>query len=369
MFSFIALQYYRLTYYIVMAIFCFVTGLSYATSQGCTKLMQRNSSYFAIAWGIIIILYIGLRPLSGHYFVDMIMYNHLWNMFKVNEVIELFDFRSEWFFRLILSICKSTVPSATFWFLVIEVFYVGSQIWACKKLLFENVWMAMLFVCFSSPFFTYGTNGVRNGMGCAMMMLALAFFCDRNRRGYTIGTFIFILAMGCHRTVMLPMAALMGSLFVVKDTKSAIKIWILCIFLSAVGGTFFQNIILGMGLDERMDRYGANDNMDQFSHVGFRWDFLLYSSLPILLCWQVVRKKIYDATFTLIANTYILSNAVWVLVCRVAYSNRFAYLSWFLYGLVIAYTIIRVPIWKNQDRAAGLILMASACATIILGNM
>ena len=44
------------------------------------------------------------------------------------------------------------------------------------------------------------------------------------------------------------------------------------------------------------------------------------------------------------------------MVIRAAFSNRFAYLSWFIYPLVIAYALIRIPIWRDQDRKLSLFL-------------
>ena len=106
--------------------------------------------------------------------------------------------------------------------------------------------------------------------------------------------------------------------------------------------------------------------MSNFSRIGFRWDFLLYSAMPVWLAWYVRYKGIINQTFNLLANTYIIANSFWILVCRVAYSNRFAYLSWFMYALVIAYAVIRLPIWDDQDRVAGRILLAHSVVTVFL---
>ena len=102
--------------------------------------------------------------------------------------------------------------------------------------------MAVAFVFFSYQFGTYGTNGIRNGMACALMMLSISFYIDRNKYGFVVGTIIFLLAMGCHRSVMIPMAALLVSMFIIKDIKYSIYIWLGCIFLSLVSGNFYSGI-------------------------------------------------------------------------------------------------------------------------------
>ena len=298
----------------------------------------------------------------------MLMYRHRWNITDAVLIDDYFNFNREWFFDFVMRLCKILVNDAQFWFVIVELFYVGCQLWACKRLLWENVWMAVAFVFFSFQFCAYGINGIRNGMACAIMMLAISFFCDRNKSAYVIGSLLFVLAMGCHRSVMIPMAALMVSIYVVKDIKKAIYIWLACIAASLVSGDFFQGFFGDMGLDDRMSDYSSvsERTLSQFSHLGFRWDFLLYSAMPVWLAWFVQSRGIVDKTFTLLANTYIIANSFWVLICRVAFSNRFAYLSWFLYALVIAYAVIRIPIWKNQDNIAGKILIAHTAFTIFM---
>lgn len=368
MIEIVPVQYYPEYFYWGMFAICILTGLYYLTAPGCEKLLRNNSIIMPLLLTIFLIAFIGLRPVSWK-FGDMPLYRWRWHLTTVNSVVSLFDFKTEWFFDFVMKTCKALVPDVQFWFLIVELFYIGCQFWACKKLLWENVWLAILFVFFSYQFFTFGTNGIRNGMGCALMMLAISFFCDKNKIGFIIGFFLFLLAMGCHRSVMLPMAALMVSLFIVKDIKTALFLWVGCIILSIFAGSYFQNLFGSLGFDDRMSSYSGyaqEQVMSQFSHRGFRWDFLLYSAMPVWIAWYVMDKGKADRAFTIIANTYIIANSFWVLICRVAFSNRFAYLSWFLYGLVIAYAVVRLPLWKNQDRTAGWILFANTGFTIFM---
>ena len=54
------------------------------------------------------------------------------------------------------------------------------------------------------------------------------------------------------------------------------------------------------------------------------------------------------------------------MVIKAAFSNRFAYLSWFIYPLVLAYGVIRLHIWEDQDKKAGLILLGHAAFTLFM---
>lgn len=362
-FTLVPLYLYTPVYYWLMFTICILTGWYYTNSVGCRKLLIQNSGMFAFVLAIPLAFYVGCRPVSGRYFADMKMYAYLFDWMKVNTFVDMFSFSSEWVFDFLMRLCKRSTRDVHVFFLMVDLIYFGCQLWACKKLLKENAWLAILFVFFSYQFFTYSTNGIRNGMACSLMMLAMAFIADRNKRGYLIGGFLCVLAIGTHRSVMIPISAIIAAIYFVKNTRQAILIWVACIFLSLIAGGFFQGLFQRLGFDDRMTSYSTYD-MSRFSHSGFRWDFLLYSAMPIWLAKYVSDKGIKDATFSLLANTYIIANSFWVLVCRMAYSNRFAYLSWFMYGLVIAYAVIRVPIWKDQDKKCGLILMAHTAFTM-----
>ena len=152
---------------------------------------------------------------------------------------------------------------------------------------------------------------------------------------------------------------------------------------------------MGLGFDDRMTQYsnGMSEYGDQFSNTGFRWDFLLYSAMPVWMTWFVCKKaekerKLYGDTleeaetgitgagriadadsmriFNILATTYILANSFWVMVIKAAFSNRFAYLSWFLYPVVLAYAVVRLHLWPDQDRKAALILLAHAGFTLVM---
>lgn len=89
--------------------------------------------------------------------------------------------------------------------------------------------------------------------------------------------------------------------------------------------------------------------------------------MPVLMTWFVtVKRQFRDRTFNILAITYILCNSFWVMVIRAAFSNRFAYLSWFLYPIIIAYPLLRFRIWKDQGNKAALILFLYAGFTYFM---
>ena len=140
----------------------------------------------------------------------------------------------------------------------------------------------------------------------------------------------------------------------------ALRFWLISIGISLVAGSAMEQFFASLGFDDRMSGYVNVDESFKeyaFSKTGFRWDFFLFSAFPVVMIWYVtVYRKFRDKTYDVIAITYLLCNAFWLMVIRAAYSNRFAYLSWFMYPFVVAYPLFRMNLWKDQDRRTALIL-------------
>ena len=66
-----------------------------------------------------------------------------------------------------------------------------------------------------------------------------------------------------------------------------------------------------------------------------------------------------DPFYARLVNTYLLTNALWILVIHASFSNRFAYLSWFMMPWVLLYPF--VP-GKAVDRPRTDLIAAILCA-------
>ena len=105
----------------------------------------------------------------------------------------------------------------------------------------------------------------------------------------------------------------------------------------------------------------------QFSSYGFRWDFLAYSAMPIILgYYTILKKRITDNWYSVLFSTYCLANAFWVIFIRAAFSNRFAYLSWFMYPIVVAYPLFFFNLWNDQDKKVGQIILVYIGFTAVM---
>ena len=379
------------SYYWVTFSVCVLLYLTYAPSNDCHKLLGKKSAAPALLLTCAWIVLIGLRPVwSG--FGDTVNYARTYS--NTLPIYSTIDFHSEWLFSLYTVWCRSMGFTVNVYFLLIEIGYLGFMYLAYKKALWENVWFAMLFAFSAYSCYVYNVNGVRNGLACSIILLAVVLAAkDRN---YLATGILCFLAFGIHKSTILPIAALIAATFFIKNLKTALLFWLASFFLSLWAGGTISGIFLGLGFDDRADAYISGDNYQygEFSNEGFRWDFLLYSAMPVLLIWHIQKKiekrhneiggmteeeeesGVYGAgimadaasmrVFNIIAIVYLLTNSFWIMVIRAAFSNRFAYLSWFIYPFVLAYGVIRLHIWKDQDRKAGLILLAHAGFTILM---
>ena len=92
-------------------------------------------------------------------------------------------------------------------------------------------------------------------------------------------------------------------------------------------------------MDERLYRY-TNNIGDSSYKTGFRIDFIIYSVIPILIAYYYTKKaQVKSNLYYQLYRTYILANAFWLLVIRMTYTDRMAYLSWFLIPYIVLYPI------------------------------
>lgn len=383
-------------YYWAVFLFCLFLYFNYSGSDNCDKLLKKNSMYPALILTLFLMVYMGLRPVS-HTFGDTV--NYAWGYKLANgSAFFKIDFDKEWLWDFIMLTCKQSGFTVNMWFFIIEIGYLGFVFLGLRKLLHENPWMAMLFFLSAFSTFTFGTNGIRNGLACSMVVFAFAIAANKGVGQLIQAGIVLVLAFGIHRSTALPIIAFFVASYLIKSPKFAIGFWVASIGLSLVLGGFFTNFFMGLGFDDRMTSYATSmeQNKDQFSQTGFRWDFLLYSAMPVWLTWYICKKvdeeralygetqeeietgvpgagRIADAhsmrVFYILSTTYMLANSFWVMVNKAAFSNRFAYLSWFMYPVVIAYAVIRLHIWEDQDKKAGLILVAHAGFTILMYMM
>ncbi|MDE6110059.1 MAG: EpsG family protein [Muribaculaceae bacterium] len=361
-----ALLYFPTFLAIVSALAIFMAMRLLIAGDGDTLATANNSAniWIALAIALVFTLWLGGRPYDVTCFGDTLSYAHMYNNYAPDTYS--MSFSGEWFFAWIMAFCNIMGMDVNGFFTVVAAVYTLTALLAVRIILPRNPLMGMVFVWGSLMYFTFCVNGMRNGMACHIILLAMALFLESR---YFPAAFLAFLAMGIHRSTALPIASLIAARWVIKDARWAVYIWLGSIVVSLFAGGFFVNLITSLGFDERMESYASSDYNDQFSATGFRWDFLLYSAFPILMGYVVlIKKNLVDNWYRVIFVTYCLANAFWVLVIRMAFTNRFAYLSWFMYPLVLAYPLIMMKVWPDQDRRTAYILLAYVGFTVFMNG-
>lgn len=227
-----------------------------------------------------------------------------------------------------------------FYLLTAAVYVGGSFIVGVS--LFPKNYVAYLLVMAAGclGFSNYGTNVIRAGFALSLIIIAYSINC---KALYKI--LLVIVALSIQKSVIIPIFAFLGARFLKPIWISGI-LWFLCLLLSAANfdlSVLFETFGF---VDERVEQYAETINtMGGSSYEkGFRWDFLIYSLAPILFAfYYIYKKKIVDFFYANLIKIYLIANAVWLLAIRMAYSDRLAYLSWFLIPLVALYPVIKYP--------------------------
>lgn len=337
-------------------------------TKGYSYLQKIAPNFF---WALIVAgvfsLFLGMRPIDGVWFGDTANYATRYHLLQLG--VENVDRHGEKIWTGFMALCASAISYHDF-LTICAIGYFGFTLWACKRMIPNNVLAGFLFCLGAFSFYTYCVNGVRNGLACSLVLLAISFVSSKKSESL-IALLISVIAIGIHKTVALPLIMLLLSLKYIKSFKITYVFWILSILISLVTGNTLSAWIGSLGFDDRLDYLTTEANQDVFSKTGFRWDFLIYSLMPILLGYYIIYKKnIRNRFYEVILNTYTLSNAFWVIVIRASYSNRFAYLSWFMYGLVLAYPLFKLNIWGNrQGHYIAMIMLAQIAFTWFMNTI
>ena len=263
--EFIPAYFYTTVYYTSLLVITWFTVLYYigAASQRILHAEGSPIQFAALILAVVVTLFLGLRQVSFE-FGDTPMYAHSYE--NMAHHFESIDLSSEWLWENISFFCRYLNFSVNEYFLFIEVFYIGGMFVCSWILMRKNLWIAMLFFFTAFQVFSFGTNGIRNGMACALEMVAIALVVEQGPKR-VFAFILMFLAMGIHRSTMLPTTAIISSLYFIKDTKWAIRFWISSIFLSLVAGSEITQFFASLGFDDRMENYSSEATSDVFSHV------------------------------------------------------------------------------------------------------
>tara|TARA_B110000503_G_scaffold142338_1_gene238802 strand:- start:7986 stop:9011 length:1026 start_codon:yes stop_codon:yes gene_type:complete len=310
----------------------------------------NNKEYASLFLLIFITLYMGLRPISGKYFVDMGIYNSDFEKYASGEKIKP---SVDFFWHSFMKFC-STIMSAKIFFLVCAILYVVPLYKAAKNWLGVNKYILFFMFIASFSFWAYGTNGIRNGIGTSIFVLAVSY----TNKKY-LSYFLLVISYLIHGSLVIPIAAYVLTLFY-KNPLHYLLAWILSIPLSLAFGGYFESFFYSLGFEDSRISYliQGNINNDDFAYTGFRLDFVMYSFTGIFAGYYfIIRKNFRNKIYIKLFNLYAITNVFWILVIRANFSNRFAYMSWFLITAVIFYPFLKAKFFKNQNKVLAYVIL------------
>lgn len=324
----------------------------YISSLSNEKLLyQKQNNVFSIIILIISIIYIGTRPIWCY--ADTYGYTYIYNAVKFGYWSELPPYEILW--AAIENLCIN-FTNASEWLFIIASLYIIPKGIALNRIFPKHSLLAIIFLITSFLFWGYATNTIRHGVATSFAMLGISYLIG-NKRKYIIGYLFFIFAILTHKSTLLILSSATIAMFY-KKTNVYLTIWLICILLGLLFNDFFKSYFSFLIEDEKFLYYTNMAQNKNIYDTSFRWDFIIYSAIPVALGWFIiVKKKIIDESYGLILNTYIISNSFWILINTTAYSDRFAYLSWFLFPILIIYPFCKFKLFKNQSSILGLILI------------
>ena len=342
MIQFIPLEYYTPVFYqfiLLMIAFVFLSSYKYSLEDSINLSGKNILGVFVL---IFIIFYMGLRPVSGKYFGDMSTYAKIFRSYTSgNQYIE---YNKDFGFSFFLNFCTKYLNLDIF-FLLCSFLYIFPLYLSSKKI-FKEYWFYSFFILACSfSFWAAGVNGIRAGIASSFLIIGLS------REKKLSSVIWFFLAVSFHKSMVIPVLAfLIASIY--RNSKFYLIIWLLAIPLSYAIGNFFENLFISTGLLEEEVSVYFSDEIDKGiknSEVGFRWDFILYSCIPVFTGWYFIFKKNYvDKLYITFFNCYLIANTFWILVIRANFSNRFAYLSWFIMGIIVVFPFLKISWFKKQ---------------------
>lgn len=322
-------------------IFCIVKYSYYPNER--VFLSNKSGPYIpSLLLTILLILFVGLRPLS-YAFVDMMNYSDVYSDISKNSSSFEINYDSENFiFDNIFQYFATNLFEITVLFSLMALIYFGSLFFAIKKIFPNDVLYALIIYLGAFFTFSYATNGIKAGVAATLFLLSFAYY-----RKLILVILFFILSFGFHHSMMLPIVAF-ALAFVIRNPKWFFFGWILCLILSFFHITSITEFLASFA-DEKGQGYLLGDEVGWGGKTGFRWDFVLYSLIPIFIgIWAIYRHRVIDRLYQLLLCTYLAVNGIWMLCMYVPFNNRIAYLSWFMLPVVSIYPFLKLKTGTRQ---------------------
>ncbi|MBD5269082.1 MAG: hypothetical protein HDS43_00435 [Bacteroides sp.] len=341
--------YYESIYLTIITIYTIILSNKYSHYPN-SRLSQKSvsSKVPSIILTVFLIIFIGCRPLHSA-FVDMwnytdSYYRHIGKPFSYDSNDNNLIFGNG--FRYL----SSRSIDIVIFFLIMATIYFGGLYKACCKLFPKDTLYAIIIYLAAFSTFAYGTNGIKAGAAASIFLLALGFYDKK-----AICAILLWISLGFHHSMIMPISALIIC-FVYKNPKLYLAVWFISLLIAYAHIGYFQTLFQGLA-DEKGAEYLSLDSTQSGGfYTGFRPDFIVYSAFPIYIgYWAIFKEKYSSKFYNLIYCTYLLSNSIWMLCMYASFTNRIAYLSWFMLPIVLVYPFFDKQFVINQYKKLNIV--------------
>lgn len=321
--------------------------------------IRRYSSLISLILLSFCIVFIGFREVS-EMFGDTVTYSVIYSSFSPNTQFDT-ETSGDYGFFVLQYICSFLQLSVNQFFVVCAMLYVIPLFIVAKKISIEYSSIILLTIISSMSFFSYGVNGIRNGIATSFLLLAFVHY--KKIFSYLI---LSIIAISFHKSVLLPFIAFFIARYY-HNYRFYLLLWCLSIPFHFIIKDYISTLIMAIDfVSNRADGY-LNDMGTTGYNVKFRIDFLLYSFCPILIGgYFILRKNFNDIFYKIIYSAYLVANAIWILIIDVPYSNRFAYLSWFMMPVLLIYPFLFCEHINKRFSKSAFLMLCNLLFTLII---
>lgn len=348
------LEYIHNFYYVILIVLVLMV-LIILTFNNRDKIYVANKYIFYILF-VYSIYYLGSRELSIG--VDTMNYMGIFDDFNTGGLPSI---KTDVFFFLPFFILSKIVSYRVVLYLCAFA-YVFFAARAFRKLSPEyHIYFFLLFMV-SPYFFQFGINGMRNGIAASVFLYALSFLKEGKNKVYV---YVAVLSIGIHLSMVVPF--LIFHLFK-KDRNLYILllIWLAVFSLVLLGMSFnvlgnISDILISNGV---MSGYLSDLNEDISKEIRNYWLYGVPVVIWTVFFYEVLRKKkIIDLFYKRCISSYITLSIVYLIFIHASFAVRFAFLSDFLFPLVLFYPLF--TLYKKNYNLKVVQLLA-ICVMIVL---
>ena len=354
-------KYYYIVYLIIVTIVTLVHVISYISNSADVNNSRKGNSWSALIFTVLMIIFVAVRPIS-YVFGDMPTYAYAMLNHRYEDMQITWD--SNFLFVPMMAWLSSMNASMQTPIVLLSIINFGCTFLAMRKMFPEDTMMAM--IVFFGAFCTFGgaVNGLKAGCASALFLVAIAY-----REKKIVSILFLVFSMGFHHSMQIPIIAYLSCSFV-KNTKVYLAIWLVCLILAIAHVTSFMALFASY-TDEKGADYlltMAHSIESSFSgKIGFRYDFVLYSIVPIVLGYiTLFRKNLISEEYSFMINYYLITNAIWMLCMYAQYTNRIAGLSWIMYPVLIIYPFMKLNWGNNRSRILRLMVLGHLSFTLAM---